>query len=142
MQKKIQNNIQKIICEKFMEYLIILISFNTCLCGSWNHQRILKTKPFWKYKSWLPSKVSKLTTIQHKLKFVIEIINHGSKRCPLDMLWSPKMIKKCSIQYKLHLVRTILNNYRGNVDDSCIISRVVCQSKFWHLRRKPALKFS
>ena len=33
------------------------------LCGSWEHQRILSNKPFWKYDSWFSFEVTKLTSV-------------------------------------------------------------------------------
>ena len=53
-------NVQKI---SFILYLHF-----TWLCGSWKPQRILKKYLFWKYESWFPSEVSKLTSVCYPRK--------------------------------------------------------------------------
>ena len=53
----------------------IILSFYlhfTWLYGSWNHQRILKKHPFWKYDSWFSSEVSKLTSVRNKLNLSLK----------------------------------------------------------------------
>ena len=49
------------------ENILFLYLHFTWLYGSWNHQRILKKHPFWKYDSWFSSEVSKLALVRNKL---------------------------------------------------------------------------
>ena len=45
--------------------ILFLYLHFTWLYGSWNHQRILKKHPFWKYDSWFSSDVSKPTSVKY-----------------------------------------------------------------------------
>ena len=49
--------------EKFRWYILFLHLHFTWLCGSWKPKRILKKYLFWKYESWFPSEVTKLTSV-------------------------------------------------------------------------------
>ena len=47
--------------------ILFLYLHFTWLYGSWNHQRILKKHPFWKYDRWFSSEVSKVASVRNKL---------------------------------------------------------------------------
>ena len=47
------------------ENILFLYLHFTWLYGSWNHQRILKKHPFWKYDGWFSSEVSKPTSVKY-----------------------------------------------------------------------------
>ena len=49
--------------EKFRWYILFLHLHFTSLCGSWKAKKILKKYLFWKYESWFPSEVTKLTSV-------------------------------------------------------------------------------
>ena len=49
------------------ENILFLYLHFTWLYGSWNHQRILKKHPFWKYDRWFSSEVSKVASVRNKL---------------------------------------------------------------------------
>ena len=56
------------------------------LCVSWKLQRIFKKYPFWKYKSWFPSEVSKLPSanwfiFRHEKKNILTNIAQWSNFC-------------------------------------------------------------
>ena len=118
----------------------------TWLYGSWHPQRILKKYPFWKYASWFFSEVSNLTLVRNMLNLslkywlmeakVVFCVYHGPQK------WS---------KYHLETVQTTFsenNDYFRAIFVKinffhawkCIISGLKYRSKFWHLRRKPAIK--
>ena len=57
---------------KHSEIISFLYLHIPLLCGSWDHQRILSKQPKWKYDSWFPSEVSKLTSARNKLNLSLK----------------------------------------------------------------------
>ena len=48
------------------ENILFLYLHFTWLYGSWNHQRILKKHPFWKYDSWFSSELWKPSSVKYE----------------------------------------------------------------------------
>jgi hypothetical protein len=55
----------KILLMKSSKTILFFYLYFTWLCVSWKPQRILKKYLFWKYGSWFPSEVSKLTSVKY-----------------------------------------------------------------------------
>ena len=68
---RLETNVTKVLSifhQWKIENNILFFHLNiTQLCASWNHQRILKNKQFWKCDSWFPSEVSKFTLVRNML---------------------------------------------------------------------------
>ena len=52
---------------KHSETILFSYLHISLLCGSWNHKRILKKKPFWKYDGWFCSEESNFTSVRNML---------------------------------------------------------------------------
>ena len=120
----------------------------TWLYGSWNHQRILKKHPFWKYDSWFSSEVSKLALVRNKLIMSLKYWYMEAQNV-FRSWYGPKKWP----QYHLKRILTTFserNKYYGAIlvkinfchAWKCMISGVFHRTGFWHLWRKPAIIFS
>ena len=130
------------------ENTLFLYLHFTWLHGSWNHQRIWKKHPFWKYDSWFSSERSKLALVRNKLIMSSKYWFMGAKNA-FKSCYGPKKWPK----YHLKTILTTFierNNYYGAIlvkinfchAWKCMISGVFHRSGFWLLWRKPAITFS
>ena len=60
--------LKKLLVKSSKNNFIFYLNF-TWLCVSWKLHRILKKYPFWKFESWFPSEVSKLTSANYHWNF-------------------------------------------------------------------------
>ena len=102
------------------------------LYGSWNHHRILKKHPFWKYDSWFSSEVSKLASVRNKLIMSLKYWFMEAKNV-FRSCYGPKKWPK----YHLKTILTTFserNEYYGTIlvkinfchAWKCMISGVLC----------------
>ena len=110
------------------ENILFLYLHFTCLYGSWNHQRILKKHPFWKYDSCFSSEVSKLASVRNEL--IMSLI-----------YWFIEA-KNISFSERNKYYGAILVKINFCHAWKCMILGVFHQSGFWHLWRKPAIILS
>jgi hypothetical protein len=128
-------------------FCFLYLHFNWLFC-SWNQQRVLKKKPFWKYESWFPSEVSKLSSVQIELNLSLKYW-HIEAKVGFWICYCPKNWSK----YHLDTIQTMFsekNSHLGTIMVKiffvhvwkCIISGVFHRSEFSHLRGKSTLIFS
>ena len=103
----------------------------TWLYGSWNHQRILKKHPFWKYDSCFSSEVWKLASVRNKLIMSLKYWFMEAKN----------VFRSCyGLQNKYYGAILVKINFCQA--RKCMISGVFHRTGFSHLWRKPAVIFS
>ena len=118
------------------------------LCGSWDPQRIFQKEQFWKYDSWFSSEVSKLTSVRNNLNlsrkyWFMEAKNvYWTYHAPIKGSKYHVETEQTSFGDDNKYYKTIFVKLNFFHAWKCIISGVKYRSKFWHLRRKPAVIFS
>ena len=79
------------------ENILFLYLHFTWVYGSWNHQRILKKHPFWKYDGWFSSEVSKPTPVKYPWNHTFSGMTKidFQQYCPIIFIYLNKCSQYC-----------------------------------------------